>query len=207
MSYGSDLSDLRNGDLTFDDFAGKYQAKFGKWATHFITRWPQTVIDHEDLVQEALIEAWRAVDAWDPNRSSLETFVNFRVGRKLRVELERVLGWPKKARHHGIRPISMDDPNWNEIQGSSDQSIPVCMKIELIETIDETLKDEPQLLREVTMGVGLGLSFRGVASKLFTDPEAREVYDFESSDHALLMAKRAGRQAVQAMKRYRRKRR
>lgn len=215
MSYSSDLSDLRNGDLTFDNFAKSHKVTFGKWASYFLARWPQSSIDHEDLVQEAMIEAWRAVDAWDPERvplAPLESFVRFRVGRKLRIELERVLGWPKKTRgHEAIRPVSRDDSNLAKwIDGNTwnvDRSISQPDRIELVETIGETLKDQPQLLREVTMGVGMGLSFRGVASKLFADQKSREAYEFESSEHALILAKRAGRQAVQAMKRYRRKRR
>ncbi len=196
MSFAVDLQALRDGGLDFDTFATQHAGRFRRWAAHFFARWPQTALDLDDLVQEGLIEAWRAVDAWEPGRASLERFVEYRVGRKLRVELERVLGWPKKSRgQKPVRPLSMsvDGINRKVTRTMVDESLPAPERLELEDTL--AALDDP-LTREVVAGVGLGLSIRAIAARIYADPKRRLAYRLDSDDHALLRAHAAARKAI-----------
>lgn len=194
--FGDDLQALRGGTLSFDAFAQRHANRFRRWAAHFYGRWPTTSLDLEDLVQEGLIEAWRAVDEWRPDGAPLERFVEFRVGRKLRVELERVLGWPKKSRGQvAVRPLSMSLEPVSMAVGALlvDTTLSAPDQIQLAQAV-ESLKDP--MSRDVVAGVGMGMSLRVVASRIYADPDRREAYGLESEDHTLLRVHAAGRRAV-----------
>lgn len=196
MSFAADLQALREGGLGFDTFAARHGGRFRRWAAHFYARWPQTSLDLDDLVQEGLIEAWRAVDAWDPEKAKLERFVEYRVGRKLRVELERVLGWPKKSRgQKPVRPVSLSLEAVERAVSRKlvDATLPPPERLELSEALEAL--DDP-LTREVMAGVGLGLSIRAVAARIYADPARRLEYQLDSDDHALLRAHAAARKAI-----------
>lgn len=108
MSFPQDLAELRDGVIDFTTFAKRNKNRFERWARYFLERWPNRTLDLGDLVQEAMIEAWQAVDRWDPDRGTvtLVGFVFFRVGERLDRECKRVLGWPRRFR--GQEAIKVD---------------------------------------------------------------------------------------------------
>lgn len=196
MSFAKDLVALRAGSLTFNRFEATHTARFSRWAAHFYNRWPQSALDMDDLVQEGLLEAWRAVDEWDPSKPvKLERFVEYRVGRKLRVELERVLGWPKKSRgQKAVRPESLTKVEVARTVARRlvDTSVTPPDRIELAEVA--SVLDDP-MARDVVAAVGLGMSIRTAAARIYDDPDRREAYGLKDSNHALLRAHAAARKA------------
>lgn len=184
MSYSNDLLELRLGWITFDVFGARHSSRFRRWAGYYFDRFRPPGLDVEDLVQEALLEAWRSVDTWDPTRGTdrfveLDRFVEFRVGRKLRVECERVLGWPDKRRgKRAVRPLSLSLAGIEEPATTAH----ALARVEL----EETLSRVPGgLRREAVTGVVLGMSLRVVAAHLYADPTKRVAYGFESREDAV----------------------
>ncbi len=185
MSYSDDLLDLRRGELTFDVFTVAHARRFRRWAGYYFDRFRPPSLDVEDLSQEALLEAWRSVDTWDPTRGTeLGRFVEYRVGRKLRVECERVLGWPDKRRgKRAVRPISLSLSRLEEPATASR----ALARVEL----EEALRRVPHGLRRVAVaGVALGMGLDVVASHLYADREKRAAYGFESRGDAVRKVRR-----------------
>lgn len=195
MSYESDLLELRAGALTFDAFAARHASRFRRWAGYYIDRFRPPALDPEDLVQEALLEAWRSVDTWDPARGvELARFVEYRVGRKLRVECERVLGWPDKRRgNKAVRPLSLSLVRLEE----SALTPGALARVELEEAL---LRVPAGLRREVVTGVSLGMGLHVVAAHLYDDPEKRTRYGFTSREDAVRRVRREVRQQAKIEK-------
>ncbi len=195
MSYETDLLELRAGVLTFDAFAARHASRFRRWAGYYIDRFRPPSLDPEDLVQEALLEAWRSVDTWDPARGvELSRFVEYRVGRKLRVECERVLGWPDKRRgNKAVRPLSLSLVRLEE----SATTPGALARVELEEAL---LRVPEGLRREVVAGVSLGMGLHVVAAHLYDDPEKRTRYGFTSREDAVRKVRREVRQQAKIEK-------
>lgn len=187
--FAADLEALRSEGLPFGRFAMLHAERFRRWARHYWARWPQRFLDVEDLTQEALLEAWRAVDEFDPERgTALDRFVEYRVGRKLRVELERVLGWPKKSR-------GTTAPKFYSILESDEPSAPPAVLDRLhLEQVAASFDDD--LSREVVAGVGLGLPLRAIAARIWDDPDKRIRYRLDDSDHAVRRVRSVVRRAA-----------
>lgn len=217
MTYEADLLELRAGALTFDQFAVAHAARFRRWAGYFIDRWRPPTLEREDLVQEALVEAWRSVDTWDSARGvELPRFVEYRVGRKLRVECERALGWPDKRRgYKPIRPLSLFTKVGSHPLNYSPSSIRFLSQsshAELEEAfsrvqgaarleLEEALARVPGgLRRDAVAGVALGMPLHVVAAHLFADPGKRVEYGFASREEAVRMVRREIRQQAKVEK-------
>lgn len=196
MSFAHDLDSLRGGSLTFDTFARRHDARFRKWASYYFERWPQRALCIDDLVQEARLEAWRAVDSFDPTRGvTLERYVEYQIGKRLRLELERVLGWPKKSRGtKAVRPVSLQTPV--PTHRGDPEHTPTIMDrltsndlspedLALATSVAETVPDEFD--RDVIVGVARGMSPAVIASYVYEDPERRLRYRLDSVEHTARM--------------------
>lgn len=194
--FAADLLALREGTLDFDRFGATHRERFRRWAAYFFERWPQRALDLEDLVQEALIEAWRSVDAYDPARGvTIDRFVEYRVGSRLRTELQRVLGWPKKSRGtKPVRPVSTSAPSVGRLVDAESALGPSAFELEVLRQVTARIADP--LTREVAIGVGLGMPVRVLASYLYDDPERRILYRFDSIEHATRRVRTAARAAA-----------
>lgn len=186
MSFSSDLEALRAGSITFNTFARTHDSRFRRWAAYYFERWPQRALCVADLVQEGLLEAWRAVDAWDPTRGvALERFVEYQVGRRLRMELERVLGWPKKSRGtKAVRPISANVPafaNGDTVQDRIESGALTPEDLATIESAAAACKDPFEA--DVIRGIGRGMSPAVLATYLYEDPDRRVAYRLDSVEH------------------------
>lgn len=199
MSYPIDLLELAAGLITFDAFAAVHASRFRRWAGYYFDRFRPTGLDVEDLVQEGLLEAWRAVDMWDPAKAGayapdLPRFVEYRVGRKMRVECERVLGWPDKRRgNKAVRPLSLSLLCLEEATTDSQ----ALARAELSEAL---LRVPAGLRREVVAGVGLGMTLHVVAAHLYADPKKRDLYGFESREDAVRRVRREVRRQAKVEK-------
>lgn len=185
MTFSNDLAALRAGTLDFDAFARAHEARFRRWASYYFERWPQRILCLDDLVQEARIEAWRAVDSWDPTRGvALERYVEYQVGRKLRLELERVLGWPKKSRGtKAVRPTSLNatvpgDGRRDTLQDRLESGALSPEDLAMVESLVARMADPFE--RDVLRGVARGMSSAVLATYLYEDPERRLAYRLDS---------------------------
>lgn len=191
--FQCDLRDLRAGTLSFDAFASNHRERFQRWAGYFFERYRPNGLDLDDLVQEALLEAWRAVDIWNSSKgSSIDRFVEYRVGERIDREIRRVRGWPKKGRSNPA--VQIDSPFSIEI--ADNRSISPSKRLEL-ERVASTLPSSIE--RDVAVGVGLGASLRVVAAHLYTDPDKRLEHEFDSKDHAIRKVRKAVRTATKKL--------
>lgn len=209
--FRAELLALRACELDFNTFAAANADRFRKWAAHYFYRWPQTTLDVEDLAQEGLIEAWRAVDEWDPSRTSdVVRFVEYRVGRKIRVELERVLGWPNKSRgKKAVRPLSIDAAI--DAMGSSaariDRGVVAALRApdgrltaEEREIVREAAHAAPDALTaDVIAGIGVGMTAPAIARHIHEDDARRARYGLTSYPDALRAVKRAMRREARRL--------
>lgn len=83
------LEPLRMGAETFDQFARRTRPEWEALARYCCRRVaPSHLLALDDVVQELMIECWRAVGKWDPARGPLDRYCIFgavaRVTRKLR---------------------------------------------------------------------------------------------------------------------------
>lgn len=207
--FRAELLALRAGELDFNTFAEANAERFRKWAAHYFHRWPQTALDVEDLAQEGLVAAWRAVDEWDPEKTAdVVRFVEYQVGRKIRVELERVLGWPNKSRgKKAVRPLSIDAAVDRAAAG--DDSDPVLgvlrrqddrLTAEQREIVREAAAAAPDALtRDVIGGIGVGMNAPAIARHIFDDDARRARYGLASYPDALKAVKRAMRREARRL--------
>lgn len=177
--FESDLLGLRSGELSFESFAGRNRERFTKWAAYFIDRYRPHGLDIDDLVQDGLIEAWRAVDGWEEGLGvSIQRRVEYKVGERMDREVKRALGWPRRDRDKPAQQVFA--PLAIEFAVSS--SMGVEKRIELAAVVSNL---SSPLERDVTIGIGLGASIRAVAAHLYSDPRKRLWYEFDSRDHAV----------------------
>lgn len=216
--FRSDLLALRDGSLSFDDFARRHDTRFRKWAAHYFNRWPQTSLDLDDLAQEGIIEAWRAVDSWDPERTAdVVRYVEYQVGRKIRVELERVLGWPNRSRGKAaVRPESIDAAVevFNRTSKSTlvlsvlhgtNARLGVLRGTRRLNAEDRAIVADAAaaapdaITSDVIAAVGLGMSAHTAARHIFEDDDRRICYGLTSFDDALRAVKRAIRREAKRL--------
>ncbi len=97
-----DLNALRAGLIGFEVVAQKARPMLSGYAEKVLWRyvkWGQRHIDREDIVQDMLIEMWRAVDEWDSERGTpLLKFVNYRIGAIASRSIIKACGNPRKDR-------------------------------------------------------------------------------------------------------------
>ncbi len=73
------LNQLREGSLSFAEFARETQPDWERLAINLLGRWKApSAVDVEDLVQELLLEAWVSVGKYDATRGPLKAFVVWR---------------------------------------------------------------------------------------------------------------------------------
>jgi RNA polymerase sigma factor (sigma-70 family) len=192
--FSADLQGLRDGTLRFDAFARRHGPVMRRWALWFFARWPQRYLDPDDLVQEALIAAWRAVDSYDPDRGkTLLEYVQWQVGDRIRTELQRVLGWPKKSRGtHPVRPVDITEDHLLALVQA-----PRAEEIGILRQVAGSLDG---IERDVVVGVGLGMSIPTVAARLYEDPEAREAYGLRTRRVAGMLARSAALRAEERIR-------
>jgi hypothetical protein len=185
-----DLLKLRSGEMDFQSFAKKYESKFYAWAKYYFDRYNPRSIDISDLVQEALLEAWRAVDLWDSERGvDIERFVNYRVGERIDREILRVKGWPKSNRS----PVAVHIDFSDCIDIAVGTSISDSKRLELDEMVN-TFKHPIE--RYVVAGIGLGASIKVVAAHLYSDSDKRAEFEFDSCEHAIRKVRTVVRKAI-----------
>lgn len=205
MNWRADLSALRDGGLTFDTFATRHGDRFHRWARYFFERWPQRAIGADDLAQEAMIEAWQAVDKWDPSRGvPIDRFVEYRVGERMTREIHRVNGWPRKDR--GTRApsmVSLQDvgpgrcglPDSHREEDSRGENAAI-----VIDAVDKPALDpvvvldrdrvisglsNDRLAQLTAAGVALGMNIRVMGVYIYQDDDMRKEFRFTSQEHAI----------------------
>lgn len=177
-NFQRDLESLRSGKLSFHTFTLNHRERFYRWSRYFFDRYRPRGIDIDDLVQEALLEAWRAVDSWIPSRSPIDKFVQYRVGERIDREIKRSTGWPKKDRPK--KPTILYNVDISNIGVEA-----VVSSLERLELEEVVSTLELPIERDVTTGVGLGAPIRVVAAYLYDDTNRRSKYKFDNRDQAI----------------------
>ena len=211
--FRASLLALRAGELSFDRFVLRHSSAFRAMAAHFVERWNPDFLTHDDLTQEALLEGWRAVDSWDPEKTAdIVRYVEYQVGRKLRVECERVLGWPRKATakragQTAVRPRGFVDGELGEEtarEGDYARTLPALKTTTTPEDVAlgaEVVELFTGLQRDAVAGVIDGAPIRTIAQRVYADKKRRRAYGMQSLDHAIRMVRTAVRQAPKTIDR------
>lgn len=91
VTWNEDLVRLRDGEISFDVFAKRHAGIVRRLASRWGRRCPER-LGVDDATQEALLEIWRAVDAWDESRGlPLHVYVRVRVRFRLLGLTDRLL--------------------------------------------------------------------------------------------------------------------
>lgn len=170
----ADLIRLRAGTMKFDAFARLHTRTVRSICDYYYRRFPQQSLDLSDLEQEALLEIWRSVDTWDPNRGiPISKYVGYRLGRRVRCEIERVQGWPKKSR--GTKaPIFVELEHIPQVSYNVAKLVLDCFPA--------------GIEREIACGLVAGLSVDRVASTIWN--ERREEFGLSSEESTRKITKK-----------------
>jgi RNA polymerase sigma factor (sigma-70 family) len=195
--FSDDLMALRTGELNFSRFVFLHSVRFRRWAKYFFQRWPSVGIDVDDLAQEGLIEAWQAVDRWDPERGvSIRKFVEYRIGERMSREMQRVNGWVRNDRAHNKPPIFQDLESVTTKQTPRERGE---FSIRLVELAGQEIKNIENridrsnflettefdgLSKYAIFGTSLGIDSRIIGLYLFNNPETRKEFGFTDRNQA-----------------------
>ena len=215
MTFRDSLLALRAGELDFDEFASRHADNFEKMAGHFIVRWNPEYLTVDDLVQEGLLEAWRAVDSWDPTKTpSIVRYVEYQIGKRLRLECERVLGWPRKAteKRAGKDPIRSrsfergeqgEETVGFQKRGRAIRCLPALSTTQTPEDAvlgTEATQTFAGLERDAVAGVVAKAPIKTIAQRIYSDPQRRREYGLSSLDETIRVVRRAIKQAPQKLR-------
>lgn len=188
-SLKADLLRLKAGAISFDEFASNRREEYRRWAGYFFERWPQREHDVDDLVQEALVETWRAVDKWEADKGApIDGYVKMMVGNRLRDVLSR-------AAHSKCQvvPKYVDHEDcYLEVPAVGSARLEVERAAELLDS---------ELQRDVVVGVGIGMPLREVAARIYDDPDRCERYGFGSPTRCNLITGWAAHKAANEIER------
>lgn len=203
-AHRSALEALRSGGTTFDRVARAVRPALELRADRFLRLWRwsgQTSVDVEDLVQEMLVQLWRAVDAWDPTRADLVRFVDAQLGRACQRRLRHVAGYPDPRRSAPARQVSADagaivdaidrardenDPSAEEVLHARRRAKALVLGLAGLDRHVVELVLEGRTLDEATRAI-------------YADPDARIAYRMDSMGHARRMVGAAVRRATSAV--------
>lgn len=82
----------RNGDpVALDALAARLLPRLRRWATGRLPRYARGVVDTDDIVQDALMNTLRRMDAFEPrHEGALQAYVRQAVQNRIREEIRRV---------------------------------------------------------------------------------------------------------------------
>lgn len=205
------LHELRRGEVDFDAFAVAHMDGVLGRVRYFLRRWPlQDLHDEEDLVQDALLAIWRAVDSWRPIyvgkteqteelcgvrfvSTPIAKYVDYQVGSVLVKRLRKASGWPAKDRPPPARRVVVEDVY--ALIGS----VPAAQG-RRVEAEEAAAGLDDELEREVALAVVRGSSLDEAAATIYGDASRRLQLQLDSREHAVRfvgsVARRASRSLV-----------
>jgi DNA helicase-2/ATP-dependent DNA helicase PcrA len=206
------LHELRRGEVDFDVFVAAHMDGVLGRVRYFLRRWPlQDLHDEQDLVQEALLALWRAVDSWVPvyvaKRKEEQTatfcgvrfvltpitkYVDYQVGRALEKRLRKASGWPSKDRPRPARRVVVEDVY--ALLGS----VPAAQG-RRVEAEEAALGLDDALEREVALAVVRGSSLDEAAASIYGDASRRLQLQLDSREHAARFVGSIARRAVRTL--------
>lgn len=94
VALSEPLARLRAGEIPFSRFAAETRPAWQNMARYLAQHWrPPVGVTVDDLEQELLVAAWRAVPRWDPTRGpTLERYVTFQA-------IDKAKKWLQKQRN------------------------------------------------------------------------------------------------------------
>lgn len=176
------LTAYRAGEASWPEVADAVRVPIEKLAVWFASRYRyrgNRLLRRDDLIQEAGIALWRALDEYDPTRgTTIDAHCYWKVGNWLEKRLAKALGWPRKDR----TPVA----SWDT--GS----------VDVYELVGEThaVQETEAMVAEVDRAVGCsfssavlrlvldGVNRNEVAAEAFAMPELRLSRRWETEDDA-----------------------
>lgn len=191
---------LRSGELSFDDFASEpavRESAFSR-AKYFLRRWPyQDLHDEDDLMQDALLATWRAVDTWDPERKShkgelvtIKRYVEYQVGNALERKMRKASGDPRKGRSQPARKVHFADLVGRHVCSDGALSIERLIgaypagQSHRLEALEAAMALVDPLERKVVLSVVRGHGLDVAADEIYNDVSARMRLRLDSRVHA-----------------------
>lgn len=204
------LLELRRGEVDFDAFVSAHMEGVLGRVRYFLRKWPhQDLHEEEDLVQDALLALWRAVDAWRPIyvgkteqteelcgvrfvATPITRYVDYQVGSALEKRLRKASGWPAKGRPRPARRVIVEDVY--ALLGS----VPAAQG-RRVEAEEAALGLGDPLEREVALAVVRGASLDDAASTIYGDASRRLRLRLDSREHANRFVGSVARRAVRSL--------
>lgn len=199
MDFENAMGALRDGRLTFDEFARETGQRWSSTARWLMRRWRLPGwVEESDLVQELLTEAWRATWRYDAGRGSmpLERYVRVAAIAEVTKTIHKRRG---ADRHTRKGPSRIDRPfsTFGEEAGvvvDALGAVPAAQEDELEEARERRrVLDLCETLEELLAIQALSLteSLHGGACVLWDDEETRELLQLRSAEHASKVMVRA----------------
>jgi DNA-directed RNA polymerase specialized sigma24 family protein len=193
------LEGLRAGTESFDGVARVLRPALEHRAERFLRVWKwsgQAQLGPDDLVQEMLLELWRAIDRWDPVRTpNVVKYVDAQIGRAATKRLRRVAGYPDpRRRTQPVRQVHLEDLEPHV----GTEAPPEVSAYDVERRKKALLMHLRGLDRHVLELVLDGATLDEAARRIYSDPDARLRYRMDCEADARRMVGASARRATNA---------
>jgi hypothetical protein len=197
------LEGLRSGSVSFDRVARAITPALEHRAERFLRVWRwsgQAQVSAEDLVQAMLLELWRAIDRWDPERTGdVVKYVDAQIGRACTRVLRRVAGYPDPRRAR--QPLRQVHTTAEAFDALTERHVGVAEPLQL-EVVHVERRKKALLMnlrgldRKVLELVLDGATLDEAARTIYSDPDARIRYRMDCEADARRMVGASARKAT-----------
>jgi hypothetical protein len=198
------LLGLRAGQVPYEELAEAATPVLEARGRRVLRLWETTghayYLSVADLVQEQLLQLWRAVDRWDPTRGpDLVRYVDAELGRGTRAVLRKACGYPDARRQsQPARRVAGSSPRDEEEAGNWLDDVPadregpeeLAARHEAAERVLGGM--ERGFDRDVVQLVVAGASLPEAGRTIYADPVRRIRYRLDSRELAERSAVSAG---------------
>jgi len=198
---------LRAGDVSFEHAARDLRHALEVRARRFSRTWSwsgqtSAQVDVDDLVQEMLLELWRAVDRWDPKRRdrtgklvTIVRYVDGQIGRAATKRLRHAAGYPDPRRKtQPARRVHVED-----IVDVGGAELAVQEDVAALrERAREVVARLDGIDRCVVELVVLGHTLAEAADQIYRDPDLRIAHRMDSEQDARRMVDEAAKRMTRA---------
>lgn len=184
----AELIALRQGEMSFDEFAVATRREWRGLALMLLRRWEAPfAVDADDLVQELLVAAWQAVGSYDPEHKGRVTLKRYVVYSAVDKAKKWLHSQRKAYRGSDLSPSRLHTPLLSDeleamvqVPANQEQVAMMRERYATVMSVCYTRKDE-LVLEALTAALG---STDVAVANLYADPAVRRVCRFNSQADA-----------------------
>jgi DNA-directed RNA polymerase specialized sigma24 family protein len=194
--FSKDLLRLYDGSIQFEEFVKLNKKYVFTIVNNLYSMYKAKVrysLDVEDLLQEALLEVWRAVDLWiEEKGKALSSYVIARIKTRIDNCIKKSLGWPRKDRPPvAIRAFSYETASEDGYLPFNLYVTDKALSFDVLNINKVLCKVPDGINKDVFIGVYNGLDSETISKMMYADDDRRRCYEFRSSGEALKGVKKS----------------